>query len=137
MNQYTVIEDNKNRRADVVVFVNGLPLSILELKNPGDENTTIKHAFNQFQTYKKDIPSLFTGNELLVISDGIQARCGTITSGWDRFMPWRTIDGESVAPKGMPELETTIRDMFERRVFVDYIYPENSDNCRGRQTGPY
>ena len=121
LNQYTVIEDNKNRRADVVVFVNGLPLSILELKNPGDENATIKHAFNQLQTYKKDIPSLFTGNELLVISDGIQARCGTITSGWDRFMPWRTIDGESVAPKGMPELETTIRGLFERRVFLDYI----------------
>ncbi len=121
LNQYTVIEDNKNRRADVVVFVNGLPLSILELKNPGDENATIKHAFNQLQTYKKDIPSLFTGNELLVISDGIQSRCGTITSGWDRFMPWRTIDGESVAPKGMPELETTIRGLFERRVFLDYI----------------
>ncbi|MHB1350993.1 MAG: type I restriction endonuclease subunit R [Desulfobulbaceae bacterium] len=121
LNQYTVIEDNKNRRADVVVFVNGLPLSILELKNPGDENATIKHAFNQLQTYKKDIPSLFTGNELLVISDGIQSRCGTITSGWDRFMPWRTIDGESVAPKGIPELETTIRGLFERRVFLDYI----------------
>ena len=121
LNQYTVIEDNKNRRADVVVFVNGLPLSILELKNPGAENATIKHAFNQLQTYKKDIPSLFTGNELLVISDGIQARSGTITSGWDRFMPWRTIDGESVAPKGMPELETTIRGLFERRVFLDYI----------------
>ena len=121
LNQYTVIEDNKNRRADVVVFVNGLPLSILELKNPGDENATIKHAFNQLQTYKKDIPSLFTGNELLVISDGIQSRCGTITSGWDRFMPWRTTDGESVAPKGMPELETTIRGLFERRVFLDYI----------------
>jgi type I restriction enzyme R subunit len=121
LNQYTVIEDNKNRRADVVVFVNGLPLSILELKNPGDENATIKHAFNQLQTYKKDIPSLFTGNELLVISDGIQARSGTITSGWDRFMPWRTIDGESVAPKGMPELETTIRGLFKRRVFLDYI----------------
>jgi type I restriction enzyme R subunit len=121
LNQYTVVEDNKNRRADVVVFVNGLPLAILELKNPGDENATIQHAFNQLQTYKKDIPSLFTTNELLVISDGFQARCGTITSGWDRFMPWRTIDGENIAPKGMPELETTIRGLFQRRVFLDYI----------------
>jgi type I restriction enzyme, R subunit len=121
LNQYTVIEDNRNRRADVVVFVNGLPLAVLELKNPGDENATIRHAFNQFQTYKSDIPSLFITNELLVISDGIQARCGTLTSGWDRFMPWRTIDGESVAPKGTPELETTIRGLFDRKVFLNYI----------------
>ena len=121
LSQFTVIEDNRNRRADVVVFVNGLPLAVLELKNPGDENATIKHAFNQLQTYKNDIPSLFVSNELLVISDGIQARCGTLTSGWDRFMPWRTIDGESIAPKGTPELETTVRGLFPRRVFLDYI----------------
>jgi type I restriction enzyme R subunit len=121
LNQYTVIEDRRNRRPDVVVFVNGLPLAVLELKNPGDENATIQHAFNQLQTYKKDIPSLFISNELLVISDGLQARCGTITSGWDRFMPWRTVDGEEVAPKGMPELETTIRGLFERKVFLDYL----------------
>jgi type I restriction enzyme, R subunit len=121
LNQYTVIEDNRNRRADAALFVNGLPLAILELKNPGDENATVKHAFNQIQTYKNDVPSLFVTNELLVISDGIKARCGTITSGWDRFMPWRTIDGKSVAPKGTPELETTIRGLFSRRVFLDYI----------------
>jgi len=121
LNQFTVIEDNRNRRADVVVFINGIPLAVLELKNPGSENATTRQAFNQLQTYKKDIPSLFTANELLVISDGIQARCGTITSGWDRFMPWRTIDGDTIAPKGVPELETTIRGLFERRVFLDYI----------------
>ncbi len=105
LNQYTVIEDNRNRRPDVVVFVNGLPLAVLELKNPGDENATIRHAFKYFQTYKSDIPSLFITNELLVILDGIQARCGTLTSGWDKFGPWRTIDGESIAPKDTPELE--------------------------------
>lgn len=121
LNQYTVVEGNKNRRADIVLFVNGLPLSVFELKNPGDENATIKHAFNQLQTYKQDIPSLFTSNELLVISDGFQARCGTITSGWDRFMPWRTIDGENLAPKDMPQLEAIVNGLFEHRVFLDYM----------------
>ncbi|HQL08146.1 MAG TPA: type I restriction endonuclease subunit R [Lentisphaeria bacterium] len=131
LNQYTVIEEpssqgsavsgKKNRRADVVVFVNGLPLGVLELKNPGSENATIRHAFNQLQTYKADIPSLFTANEVLVISDGLQARLGTLSSGWDRFMPWRTVDGTGVAPKGTPELETLIRGVFEPRRFLDYV----------------
>lgn len=127
LNQLTVIEKSVagqsevNRRADVVLYLNGLPIAVLELKNPGDENATIKHAFNQLQTYKKDIPSLFTTNELLVISDGILARSGTLTSGWDRYMPWRTISGEEVAPKGTPELETLVRGLFERRYFLDYI----------------
>ena len=127
LNQLTVIEKSAagqsevNRRADVVLYLNGLPIAVLELKNPGDENATIKHAFNQLQTYKKDIPSLFTTNELLVISDGILARSGTLTSGWDRYMPWRTVSGEEVAPKGIPELETLVRGLFERRYFLDYI----------------
>ena len=127
LNQLTVIEKSVagqsevNRRADVVLYLNGLPIAVLELKNPGDENATIKHAFNQLQTYKKDIPSLFTTNELLVISDGILARSGTLTSGWDRYMPWRTVSGEEVAPKGTPELETLVRGLFERRYFLDYI----------------
>ncbi len=127
LNQLTVIEKSAagqaevNRRADVVLYLNGLPVAVLELKNPGDENATIKHAFNQLQTYKKDIPSLFTTNELLVISDGILARSGTLTSGWDRFMPWRTISGEDVAPKGTPELETLVRGLFNRHYFLDYI----------------
>jgi type I restriction enzyme R subunit len=127
LNQLTVIEKSVagqpevNRRADVVLYLNGLPIAVLELKNPGDENATIKHAFNQLQTYKKDIPSLFTTNELLVISDGILARSGTLTSGWDRYMPWRTISGEEVAPKGTPELETLVRGLFGRRYFLDYI----------------
>jgi len=126
LNQFTVIEKSSgqadvNRRADVVLYLNGLPMAVLELKNPGDENATIKHAFNQLQTYKKDIPSLFTFNELLVISDGILARSGTLTSGWDRFMPWRTVSGEDVSPKGTPELETLVRGLFERHHFLDYI----------------
>jgi len=127
LNQLTVIEKSAagqaevNRRADVVLYLNGLPVAVLELKNPGDENATTKHAFNQLQTYKKDIPALFTTNELLVISDGILARSGTLTSGWDRYMPWRTVSGEEVAPKGTPELETLVRGLFERRYFLDYI----------------
>jgi len=121
LNQFTVIEEQKNRRPDVVLFVNGLPLSALELKNPGAENATIKHAFNQFETYKKDIPSFFVTNTLLIISDGIQARAGTLTSGWDRYMPWRTTDGVEIATKGMPELEVLIKGIFEKRRFLDYI----------------
>ena len=127
LNQLTVIEKSVagqsevNRRADVVLYLNGLPVAVLELKNPGAENATIKHAFNQLQTYKRDIPSLFSTNEVLVISDGILARTGTLTSGWDRFMPWRTVSGEDVAPKGTPELETLVRGLFERRYFLDYI----------------
>lgn len=127
LNQLTVIEKSVagqsevNRRADVVLYLNGLPIAVFELKNPGDENATIKHAFNQLQTYKKDIPSLFTTNELLVISDGILARSGTLTSGWDRYMPWRTVSGEAIAPKGTPELETLVRGLFEKRYFLDYI----------------
>jgi type I restriction enzyme, R subunit len=122
LNQFTVVEDNRQRRADVVVFVNGMPLSVMELKNPADENATLKSAFNQFQTYKEDIPSLFATNEVLVISDGLQAKTGTLTSDWDRFMPWRTVDGIDLAPKSMPELEVTVRGLFERRKFLDYLF---------------
>ena len=91
VNQFTVIENNRNRRPDIVVFVNGLPLGAIELKSPSGENATIKGAFNQLQTYKQDIPSLFPYNEILVISDGLTARVGTLTADWERFMPWRTI----------------------------------------------
>jgi len=79
--------------------LNGIPLALFELKNMADENATIRDAFHQFQTYKGDIPSLFPYNEILVISDGIEARLGTLTSGWERFMPWRTITGDQIAPK--------------------------------------
>lgn len=119
VNQFTVVEGQRTRRPDIVVFVNGLPLAVIELKNPADENATIKGAFNQFGTYKSDIPSLFQYNELLVISDGTEARVGTISSGWEWFLPWRTIDGKNVAPKGIPELEVLIRGMFDRQRFLD------------------
>jgi type I restriction enzyme, R subunit len=121
VNQFTVIENKNNRRPDVVIFLNGLPLAVFELKNLADENASIKDAFKQFQTYKQEIPSLFHYNELLIISDGIQARTGTITSGWERFMPWRTIAGDKVAPKGSLEQEVLIRGIFEKRRFLDLI----------------
>jgi len=121
VNQFTVIEDRKNRRADIVIFVNGLPLGVIELKNPADEKATIRHAFNQLQTYKSDIPVLFIYSELLVISDGLEARGGTLTSGWDRFMPWRTIDGKEVAPRGSVELEVLLKGVFEKRRFLDLV----------------
>ena len=121
VNQFTVIENKINRRPDVVVFVNGLPLGVIELKNPADENATVKGAFNQLQTYKHDIPGLFPYNEVLVVSDGVQARAGTLTADWDRFMPWRTVEGEEVVPKGTLELYVLIRGMFEKRRLLDLI----------------
>jgi type I restriction enzyme R subunit len=121
VNQFTVIEDRRNRRPDIVIFVNGLPLGLIELKNPTDEKSTIHHAFNQLQTYKNDIPSLFIYNELLVVSDGLGARSGTLTAGWDRFMPWRTIDGKEVAPRGSVELEVLLKGVFEKRRFLDLV----------------
>ncbi|MGO9599252.1 MAG: type I restriction endonuclease subunit R [Isosphaeraceae bacterium] len=121
VSQFTVIENKHNRRADLVVFVNGIPLAVLELKNPGDENATVKGAFNQLQTYKKDIPSLFAFNEVMVISDGLDARVGTITADWERFMPWRTIDGIEVAPPHTPQLEVLLKGIFARERFLDLI----------------
>ncbi len=121
VNQFTVIENKHNRRADLAVFVNGIPLAVIELKNPGDENATVKGAFNQLQTYKQDIPSLFAFNEMMVISDGLDARVGTITASWERFMPWRTIDGVDVAPPHTPQLEVLLKGIFDRGRFLDLV----------------
>ena len=121
VNQYTVIEGQKNRRPDVVLFVNGLPLAVIELKNPGDENATLDGAFNQLQTYKDQIPSLFRTNAVLVTSDGLHARLGSLTANLERFMPWRTVDGSAVAPKGAPELGTVIEGVFEKARFLTLI----------------
>jgi type I restriction enzyme R subunit len=104
--QFTVIEGTNNRRPDIVVFVNGLPLGVIELKNPGGENATLAGAHNQLQTYKSQIPSLFRTNAVLVTSDGLTARIGSLTADRERFMPWRTTDGKVIAAKGQPELGT-------------------------------
>ncbi|MBE9014591.1 type I restriction endonuclease subunit R [Chroococcidiopsidales cyanobacterium LEGE 13417] len=121
VNQFTIIENNRDRRPDVVIFINGLPLAVIELKNPAEENATIKGAFNQLQTYKQDIPSLFPYNEVLVISDGLTARVGTLTADWERFMPWRTIAGNEIATKNTPELEVLIKGIFAKERFLDLL----------------
>ncbi len=121
VNQFTVIENHNNRRPDIVLFVNGLPLVVLELKNPADEKATIETAFRQIQTYKQQIPSLFTYNEMVVISDGLDARIGTFTSIRERFMPWRTIEGEQLAPGTMIRLEVLTKGVFEKKRLLDLI----------------
>jgi type I restriction enzyme R subunit len=121
VNQFTLIEGRKNRRPDLVLFVNGLPLAVLELKNPGDENATLSAAYNQIETYKRDIPSLFRTNALLATSDGIRARIGSLTAQEERYMPWRTVDGDDYAPPGTPELDTLLKGVFERSRFLKLI----------------
>lgn len=121
VNQFTVIEDRHNRRPDIVVFVNGLPIAVFELKNAANANATAKHGFKQFQTYKQEIPSLFIFNENLVTSDGIDARTGTLTSDWERFMPWRTIDGTALASEKLPQLEILIKGIFEKKRLLELI----------------
>ena len=120
-NQFSVIENGHNRRPDVVLFVNGLPLAVVELKNPGDENATLTGAYNQLQTYKNEIPSLFRTNAMLVASDGVQARLGSLTATEERFMPWRTTDGREIASKGSPELGVLIEGVFEKRQFLELL----------------
>ena len=121
VNQFTVIEGKANCRPDVVIFVNGLPIAVMELKSPGDRNATIAGAVNQLQTYKDHIGSLFRTNALLVASDGITARIGSLTADYERFMPWRTITGDAVAPKGAPELETLVKGVFDKRLLLDML----------------
>jgi type I restriction enzyme, R subunit len=121
VNQFTVIEGGHNRRPDVVVFINGLPICVIELKNPTDENATIDDAYNQLQTYKDEIPTLFRTNGLLVTSDGLLARVGSLTANNERFMAWRTVDGEEIAPKGIPELETLIKGVFNKERLLSLL----------------
>lgn len=119
--QFVVINGQVKRRPDVVLFVNGLPLALIELKAPGSVGAHLAGAFNQLQTYRQQIPALFVANALLVVSDGVAARMGSLSSDLERFMPWRTIDGKMIAPKGSPELETLIAGVFEPRRFLDLL----------------
>src|SRR5215510_7651720 len=121
VNQFTVAENKHNRRPDIVLFVNGLPLAVVELKNAADENTTIWTAFQQLQTYKAEVPSLFATNALLVISDGVEARVGTLTAGGEWFKPWRTVSGERLADAHLPELQVVIEGIFAPRLFLDLV----------------
>jgi type I restriction enzyme R subunit len=120
VNQFTVVQAGKNRRPDVVVFVNGLPLGLIELKNPGDANATLKGAFNQLQTYRNDIGSMFTPNAVCVISDGLGALMGSFSAGFEHYAPWKTIDGRTVV-SDRPQLEVLARGVFEPARFLDLV----------------
>jgi type I restriction enzyme R subunit len=120
-NQFTVIENHQNKRPDMVLFVNGLPLAVIELKNAADENATVQSAFRQLQTYKEAVPSLFTYNVFLVISDGLEAKAGTISSDFSRFLAWKSADGKAEAHKLTGQLETLIRGMLNKKTFLDLV----------------
>jgi len=122
VDQFSVQGPKLVRRPDVVLFVNGLPLVVVELKNPGDENADLWSAWNQLQAYQQDIPDLFRSNAIQVISDGLQARMGSLTSERERFLAWRTIDGAETDPLGpMRELETLALGLFRRELLLEYL----------------
>ena len=121
VNQYTVTENRNTRRPDVVLFVNGLPLGVIELKNPADEDATIWTAWQQLQTYKAELPSMFSMNEALMVSDGTDARIGALTSGREWFKPWRTITGETLAGPHMTELQVMLEGVFEPGRFLALV----------------
>jgi type I restriction enzyme R subunit len=121
VNQFTVVENKHERRPDVVLFVNGLPLAIIELKNPADEEATIWTAFQQLQTYKAELPTLFGFNQLLVVSDGVEARIGTLTAGWEWFKHWRTISGEQVEDVGVSQLEVLLKGVFQKGRLLELV----------------
>lgn len=123
VNQFTVRGPHHTKRPDIIIFLNGLPVSVIELKNSADESADIWKAFQQLQTYKEQIPDLFITNELLVISDGVTARVGSLTADKERFMQWRTIDGNDLDPLGqMREAETLIRGLFRRDLLLDFLH---------------
>lgn len=134
VNQFTVTENRHTRRPDVVLFLNGLPIGIIELKNPADEEATIWTAFRQLQTYKAELPTLFALNELLVISDGLEARLGTLTGGREWFKPWKTITGEKVEDVGVPQLQVLLNGICDRKRFLallrDFIVFEDDGSGR-------
>lgn len=120
-NQFTVIENGHNKRPDVILFVNGIPLVVIELKNPADENATVQAAFRQIETYKTLIPGLFTYNTFVVISDGLEAKVGSVSSGLSRFMAWKSADGKAEASHLVSQLETLITGMLNKETLLDFI----------------
>ncbi len=121
VNQFTVVENKNERRPDIVIFINGLPLAVIELKNAVDDKATIWTAYNQLQTYKEQIPSLFNYNAVLMISDGLYARVGTLTANKEWFLPWRTIDGEGLDDDHLTQLEVVLKGLFDKQRFLDII----------------
>jgi type I restriction enzyme R subunit len=121
VNQFTIVEGQQSRRADIVIFVNGLPLGVIELKNPADEGTTVWDAVQQLENYQSLIPALFTHNAVLIASDGVQARIGALGAGKEWFKPWRTISGREDAGPGLPELQVVLAGVFQPRRLLDLI----------------
>ncbi len=120
-NQFTIREGNSTKRLDVVLFVNGLPLVVIELKNPSDEKATVERAFRQLENYKQAIPSLFNYNGVLIASDGLDAKVGSLTAGWPRFMAWKTVDGVREDKSTTPQIETLIKGMLRPDVLLELI----------------
>jgi len=140
VNQFTVQGTKMSRRPDIVVFINGLPIAVIELKNPADENADIWNAYNQLQTYKNEISDLFVFNAALVISDGVTARIGSLTANKEWFMPWRTIKDENDKPLLEYELEKVVRGFFDRELLLDYIrhfilFEQNGDSITKKIAG--
>lgn len=121
VNQFTVVENNHTKRPDIILFVNGIPLVVIELKNAADENASIRSAFRQIETYKSLIPTLFIYNGFVVISDGLEAKAGTISSGFSRFMAWKSSDGKIEASHLVSQLETLIAGMLDKETLIDLI----------------
>lgn len=121
INQYTIVENNQNKRPDVLLFVNGLPLVVIELKNAADENATMRKAFDQLQTYKSTIPSLFTYNAICVISDGMECKAGSVSAGFSRFMTWKSYDGKKEASRFIPQLEILLKGMLNPFTLLDLV----------------
>ena len=141
VNQFTAQENQHTRRPDLVVFVNGLPLGVIELKNPTDESATVWTAWQQLQTYKSELPTLFTMNAVLVVSDGLDARIGSLTAGREWFKPWRTIAGQELAPVFYPELRVLIEGVFEKSRFLalvrDFIVFEDGGGPLAKRIAGY
>lgn len=121
INQFTVSENKHERRPDVVLFINGLPLALIELKNPADEDATVWSAWQQLQTYKNELPTLFSFNAALIVSDGVNTRIGSLTAGREWFKPWRTIAGQELAPVFLPDLQVLIEGVLEKRRFLSLL----------------
>lgn len=121
VNQYTIVENNNNKRPDILLFVNGLPIVILELKNAADENATVQSAFRQMETYKETIPSLFTYNSIIVVSDGLEARAGSLSAGFSRMMAWKSADGKAEASRLVSQLEVLIKGMLNKDTLLDLV----------------
>jgi len=121
VNQFTIVANHQNKRPDIILFVNGLPLVVIELKNAADENATLHSAFRQIETYKAIVPALFTYNGFNIISDGLEAKAGSLSAGFSRFMAWKTADGKTEASHLVSQLETLIRGMLNKETLLDLV----------------